>query len=624
MAKISCIILTCDSHIDKGGSVIHCLASIFNQGFENFEIIIVENSYDKEGTSDDLEGFCKEQNKKRKEPVNVRVIYNKKPLSQGVARNKGARLASSDLLLFIDDDMIILDSNAFDFIWKKSKKYDYGYGARRVWTKNNLFQRKSREILSRILNNNYQSLISISGNPTSNVRGDSDVSLQKVSFIANFGFCRKSIFWNIGGFPDYKGYGFEDDYLMFRLFEKSYKHTLIDKLNVVHVNHRVREKDTRNIISYFQDLVNDGYYWFHVAKMFREKRPKRENVLEKLTPLHFDPNIEDAYKEYKKMTPPNIKHNNKRKLKHWRESSQFSKIRFSQLISLLQESYNLNNFIEYSGSDFDNLAPLIKVAHKFSFAEIKSKTGKVEKTYNFKFTTPIKSKKICRKKINPKQKYNQFPCDVKSKKRRSSLFKERYPFAEYLKVGIIGDDDLLSLEFKNDYWLWPVVIEKDKSIIDIIKNEDSRIEVYERDARKIKTLPEIEAQTFITDPPYNLHGALIFICAGLKILAKEGGEKEFYVIMNRTMMGKPLFHMQDILSSAGVYLFSVVENFSQYNLPLNYKEKERAGKFAQKIGVCSDVIFRSSSSDLYIFKTRNFDIEKIQKFINQDSIYGHC
>ncbi len=619
--KISCIVLSCDSHIDKGRSVFHCLSSIFNQNFEDFEIIIVENSYDKKETSSNLENFCKKQNKKLKKPINIKIIHNKKSISQGAARNKGVRLADSNLLIFIDDDTIILDDNAFDFIWKKSEKYDYGYGAKRLWTEKKLFQEKSREILKDLLNKNYQSLISVSGNPDSNVRGDNDNSLQKVSFIANFGFCKKSIFKKTEGFPNYKGYGFEDDCLMFRLFEKSYKDTLLNALTVVHVNHKIKEKDDRNIVSYFQELVSKGYYWFHVAKTFKKKRPKREDVLEKLTPLHFDYKIEDAYKEYIKLSPLDIKKSNQKSLTHWRECYQFSILRFSQLISILQESHNLNNFINYSNSDFDNLAPLIKTAQKFSFVEIKSSTGKIEKTYNFKFTTPLKYKKIHRKKITPNEKYNQFPCDIESKKRRSNLFKERYPFAEYLKVGIIGDDDLLSLEFKNDYWLWPVVIEKDKNIIDIIKKTDNRVEVYERDVRKINTLPNVKVQTFITDPPYTLQGVLFFICAGLKILVDNNEEKEFYVIMSKTMMGKSLLHVQEILSSAGIYLFSIVENFSQYNLPINYKEKERANKFAQKIGVSSDVFCKSSSSDLYIFKTNNFNIKKIQKFVKPKLIY---
>jgi predicted methyltransferase len=625
--KISCIVLACDSHVKKGKSVFHCLTSIFNQDFESFEIIIVENSYNKKGRNNEIKSFCKEQNKKRRKLVNVQIVNNKKSISQGSARNKGAELASSDLLLFIDDDTIILNNNAFDLIWKKSKNYDYGYGAKRKWTGSNLFQKRSQKILNKLLNNDYQELISISGEPIHNVRGESDVSLQKVSFIANFGFCKKDIFWKVGGFPDYKGYGFEDDCLMFRLFKESHKHVLLSSITVIHINHKITKNRNRNrnrnIIPYFQELISNGYYWFNVKEMFIKEKPTQEDVLEKLTPLHYDFKIENAYKDYKKIPPLNIKKDDKERLKYWKENSQFSKLRFSQLISLLQKSNNLDDFIKHSGSDFDNLAPLIEIALKFSFIKIKNKKGEIIKNYNFKFTTPFKFKKIDDKKIIPKQEYNQFPCDDNSKKERSNLFKERYPFAEYLRVGIVGDDDLLSLQFKNDYWLWPIVIEKDKNIVDIIRSQDNRVVVYERDFRELKTIPQVAVQTFITDPPYNLNGVLIFICAGLKMLTKENREKEFYVIMNRTMVGDSLFCLQKILSSAGIYLFSVIENFNQYNLPSNYKENERAKRFAQKIGVSSDGISRSSSSDLYIFKTTKFNIKKIEKFIDYNAIYGN-
>ena len=45
--KLSCIVLACDSHIDKGNSLLHCVCSILNQDYKNFELIIVENSHKK-------------------------------------------------------------------------------------------------------------------------------------------------------------------------------------------------------------------------------------------------------------------------------------------------------------------------------------------------------------------------------------------------------------------------------------------------------------------------------------------------------------------------------------------------------------------------------------------------
>tara|TARA_B100000965_G_scaffold221281_1_gene185108 strand:- start:9960 stop:10709 length:750 start_codon:yes stop_codon:yes gene_type:complete len=82
------------------------LASINNQTYRNYEIIIV---YDDEKKDELKKIFQLTKNKKK-----IKIIINKKNLGAGKSRNKGANLARGKYLAFIDADDI----------WKKNKIRD--------------------------------------------------------------------------------------------------------------------------------------------------------------------------------------------------------------------------------------------------------------------------------------------------------------------------------------------------------------------------------------------------------------------------------------------------------------------------------------------------------------------
>lgn len=42
--KISCLILTSDSNVDKGSCLKHCLLSVCKQEYTDYEIVVIDNS----------------------------------------------------------------------------------------------------------------------------------------------------------------------------------------------------------------------------------------------------------------------------------------------------------------------------------------------------------------------------------------------------------------------------------------------------------------------------------------------------------------------------------------------------------------------------------------------------
>lgn len=623
--KLSCIVLSCDSHIDKGNSVFHCLCSIFNQDFDDFEVILAENSHHKTQDINLLKNKIQEWNSKRKSAVDFNLVDNKKSLATAKARNISAAKAKGEILVFIDDDTIIIDNDAFRKIYNLSKNFDYGYGAERLWTKKSWFEKNFSSILRQLEKKNTRALLANSGNPPKSFREERYPLLQKRTFIANFGFCRKHIFDKMSGFANLPYYRYDDDYLMFRLYEAGYKLVLLDGIRVSHVSHVLCEYQKTNLIPYFLELVKRGYYWFNMNTIFSKKSYKKEEILEKLGTLRYDDGIENLYKEYIKKIPLNLESPfDKASLDSWSRNNFLSKIDIARIISYLQNSKTLDEFIKKSSADFDNLAQVVDLAIKQEFIKV-TKSGQIHKSFDFHFTQfEDKKTKKFDLRFTPDSVLNQFPCDSDSRLRRKAFLKSRYPFAEYLKFAIIGDDDFLSSELVSDCWAWPVIVEKDKRILDTIKKLSSRFELIEQDISifpKLNNLPSV--QSFITDPPYTLYGSLAFIYAGLRMLKKDSEAKEFYVVLNPTMIGKNFFFMQKILSESGIFLVETLNNFSQYKLPDNFKERKRANKFLDKIGIKGNSLKYSSSSNLYIFKTVSPNLKNIERKINFNKLYEH-
>ena len=200
--------ISCDLEKEKGLSVFHSICSILNQDLDTFELIVVDNSNKKDNNNvEKLTSYFNSVNKKRKKPIKIKIINKSKPLNVNVARNIGAKAASGDVLVFIEADTMLLNNDCFSSISKFSKKFDFGYGARRYWTKIGWFEANSKAVLEEVLEGKNDLLkLNIGDYPDSfKNKKDGEVfcQLQEHTFIANFGFCKKQIFLKLKGFPLY-------------------------------------------------------------------------------------------------------------------------------------------------------------------------------------------------------------------------------------------------------------------------------------------------------------------------------------------------------------------------------------------------------------------------------------
>jgi predicted methyltransferase/GT2 family glycosyltransferase len=613
--NLSCVVLSSDSHINKGNSILHCLTSILNQNFQNYEVIVIENSNLK--NKNNLEELNKIKKKFESQKIQFTLVNNEKKISRGLARNKGINIAKGDIIIFIDDDTIILEDNVFNKICNLAQKYDFGYGAIRFWTSpKGWFEKNSKDILQKLekRKNPFQNHI---GNIQSNIRDNEYLDLQHYTFIANFGFCKKELLTKSKGFPDFKGYGCEDDFFMFKLFKISGNYTILRDIKVVHVTHKTSPNN--NFPIYVEKLKEEGYFWLHIGKTFYDlKQLSRDEVLERLSSYHPDYRTAIAYQEYQKSCPPNI---SQKETILWKQNSQYCFIDFIQSLKKLLDSSSLDEYIQHSNSDFDNIIPFLDVCIKNKFCKI-SPNGEIFNTFKFKhFLNRSKERPFIQLK-NPQSTWNQFPCDINSRQRRVDLIKNRYPYTDHIRIALIGDDDLITVPLYQYSWIQTSTIDLDKKVLNTINKYCPNAETHNLDLTlKLKGIKSVH--TFFTDPPYTLNGALLFIVRGLSLLDYNGEVKEFFVILNQTMMGRNIEKILKIFTENGVWLHETIVNFSQYCLPEKYPERKRANIFLIENNIRPKSVSYSSSSNLYIFRTISPNIQALESLIDTKQIYNH-
>jgi glycosyltransferase involved in cell wall biosynthesis len=203
----------------------NCIMSLFNQKFENWELIIVDDS-----SSDIVKEYIK-----KKFLDDKRVIYHKNQLRKGLpgSRNVGISLSNSDLILFIEDDIIFelhslkILKESYDEI-KLVKSRIGGMTPSRPW----IFSKNYRKggILDYALRSKNESLnvpskrSRITGIVYSNFV-PSFGKLQEVPDIHSCSLYPKKVLEEIGGYDEkrYKGnFLYEETDLNYRIVKNGY------------------------------------------------------------------------------------------------------------------------------------------------------------------------------------------------------------------------------------------------------------------------------------------------------------------------------------------------------------------------------------------------------------------
>jgi glycosyltransferase involved in cell wall biosynthesis len=281
--KLSVVILTYDSYRLKGGSIELVITSILNQTYQNWEIILIDNNPEPNSAYEEILENCE---------CEYKVVFTGDNRPMGQAKNFGGSYAEGDTLVFIDDDTIICDANAFLKICEYSSNFLYGYGAKRFWTyPPGYFQENRETFLKHLQNRDYNWLLKSAFLPSGLERLSGYRDLLEFTFPGNFSFIRKRLFEDVGGFCDrFEMYGWDDDYLgylIYRTCPNGFR-LLFEDISVLHINHpmgdgykNVELVKNRNYELYKELLEKDGVKSFNINVLFGIPDFENEAVVEK-------------------------------------------------------------------------------------------------------------------------------------------------------------------------------------------------------------------------------------------------------------------------------------------------------------------------------------------------------
>lgn len=187
------------------------------------------------------------------------------------ARNLAAKHASSEMLLFMDDDTVLADAGLMQRVMSVADEFEFGFGAVRKWTHGdwaNMIKISDPIWYKQIV------LDHISVEPSNINRATGSFALDNFTFLGNFGVVSKDKFFEVGGYDEsFQGWGYEDTDLMQSLFHAGAKfRSFFDlSLRCFHLTHPVSQDGLSSNMDLFHKKIRERgreYNISHVLGIF--------------------------------------------------------------------------------------------------------------------------------------------------------------------------------------------------------------------------------------------------------------------------------------------------------------------------------------------------------------------
>jgi len=236
--NIDIVIPTSKNIKESHFSICYTIRSILAQSYQPSNIIVVKNTPNT-GINDVLQSHFGKK---------VQIVNGlDNPINISYARNLGVQKGDSDIVLFMDDDVVLGYNDYFFRIINILQFSDFCCGAYRFWTKPNWHKYLS---LDYQMNHNLQILKSKSFLPQSIERTTGSRNCSEFSYIGNFGAIKRDVFNKIGGFDEqYEGWLYQDTDLMMRLCFNKYTYEILSYTDMFcyHLGHPADKQLYRKI-----------------------------------------------------------------------------------------------------------------------------------------------------------------------------------------------------------------------------------------------------------------------------------------------------------------------------------------------------------------------------------------
>jgi len=268
------VVIATSGNLNKNYSLYYVVRSILSQTIRPNKVYIVFN--------DDSISIKGQLKKDFGDLIEI-LDGSKKKSNISFARNLGADISEADLVLFMDDDMVVGDTDVFERIIQRMEYLDFYCGASRFWSKLEWFDQLQKNYsINHILN----ILRATSLLPKSIDRLSGKLTYHHRSFIGNFGCVKKDVFTNVGGFDEkYYGWSYQDTDLMMKFVVNNMNYQIMadNLIKVYHLSHGVKKgasKDRNKIL--FEENQRKLRVKFHLNNFFGDFD---DNYYSIITPL---------------------------------------------------------------------------------------------------------------------------------------------------------------------------------------------------------------------------------------------------------------------------------------------------------------------------------------------------
>ncbi len=196
---------------DERNPLMWCISSIEQQTFEGIEIIVVDDA-STDLTYAKMKQLCENPN-----GLNIKYVRNEERKGSSISRNIGARSASNELVLFLDDDCIFMSKDAVAaaiYSFKETEREEHNIGAMHL----SVYYRSNRHLdllpMKEILSIDYKNAsincrTSFFPSERSDLKeenyfeGTTILKPLEVNNLQGVFLCKKQVYLDVGGFSDY-------------------------------------------------------------------------------------------------------------------------------------------------------------------------------------------------------------------------------------------------------------------------------------------------------------------------------------------------------------------------------------------------------------------------------------
>lgn len=251
---VDVVISTKNNYSGKSFSLFYVIRSLLQQRDCDLNIIVADN-----GSNDNTVKALKDNFGQK-----VGVLDTSHCTGNiSASRNAGANCGKSELIFFIDDDMIVSEPDGLRKSIEIGNNVDFACGAIRLWsplTWPSLIRPDDP------INKVISTLKHTSSEPKSVNRLSGKNILDNRSYLANFGTVKRSVFNAVEGYDeDYIGWGYQDTDLMHRLCVDGYNYDLFSShgIEIFHLAHKVDKGSNYelNRLRFLEKQIQDGRYF---------------------------------------------------------------------------------------------------------------------------------------------------------------------------------------------------------------------------------------------------------------------------------------------------------------------------------------------------------------------------